>query len=236
VISEDGQERILEADEILLAVGRRGNIEELGLEQAGVDVERGFISVNDKLQTSAKHILAVGDVNGKYLFTHVAGAEGSVAVRRIALHIGGKMSYTNVPWCTYTDPELASVGYNEMRAKEAGISYHTVVKPFDVTDRAKAEGERSGKLKVLLDKKDRVIGAQLAGFHAGELLTPHLFAVNGKWKVGQLMSPIFPYPNMSEVHKKTISAYRAPKLFNDKVRGVLKFLFGHRGDGGEGYK
>jgi pyruvate/2-oxoglutarate dehydrogenase complex dihydrolipoamide dehydrogenase (E3) component len=233
---DDGREVTLEADEILMAVGRQGNTDGLGLEQAGVKVEKSFITVNEKLESSQSHILGVGDVNGKFLFTHVAGAEGSVAVRRIGLHIGGKMNYQNVPWCTYTDPELASVGYNELRATQEGISYHTIVKSFDETDRSKAEGERRGKLKILLDKKDRVIGTQLVGFHAGELITPHLFAVGERWKASKIMSPIFPYPNMSELHKKGVSSYMAPKLFNDKVRGVLRFLFGHRGDGGEGYQ
>ncbi len=232
----DGREVVIEADEILMAVGRQGNTEGLGLEQAGVNVERSFITVNEKLQSSQPHILAVGDVNGKFLFTHVAGAEGSVAVRRIGLHVGGKMNYDTVPWCTYTDPELASVGYNELRATQAGIDYKTIVKAFDETDRSKAEGERRGKLKILLDKRDRIIGTQLVGFHAGELITPHLFAVGQQWKASKLMSPIFPYPNMSELHKKSISSYMAPKLFNDRVRGILRFLFGYRGDGGEGYK
>ena len=236
ILKTDGGEEVVEADEILLAVGRKGNVDGLGLEIAGVDTERSFITVDSKLRTSQKHILAVGDVNGRYLFTHVAGAEGSVAVRRIALHAGGSMNYRRVPWVTYTDPELASVGYNELRATEAGIQYKTLVEPFSSSDRALAEGEPHGKIKVLLDAKDRVIGTQIVGYHAGDLIMPSLFAYGSSWKARDLMGPIYPYPTMGEIHRKTMSNYMAPKLFNDKIRGILRFLFRHRGTGGEGYK
>ena len=229
-------EEVLEADEILLAVGRRGNTDGLYLEKAGVTVERGFVPTNSRLQTSQKHILAVGDINGRYLFTHVAGAEGSVAVRRIALHAGGTMNYHRVPWCTYTDPELASIGYNEVEAKEAGIEYKVLTESFENNDRARAEGETEGRIKVLLGAKDVVIGTQIVGYHAGEMITPSLFAVGSGWKAKALMGPIFPYPTLGELHKKTISGYMAPRLFNDRIRGILRFLFRYRGDGGEGYQ
>ena len=229
----DGSAETLEVDEILMAVGRQGNTEGLGLERAGVTVEKSFTPVNAKLQTSQAHILAVGDVNGKYLFTHVAGAEGSLAVRRTALHAGGSMSYTSVPWCTYTDPELASVGYNETSAKEAGIDYTVIVQPFGSTDRAQAEGETAGRMKILLDRRGRVIGTQIAGYHAGELITPSLYAVRGGWKASALMGPIFPYPILGELHKKAVSATMAPRLFNDRVRSVLRFLFRYRGTAGK---
>jgi pyruvate/2-oxoglutarate dehydrogenase complex dihydrolipoamide dehydrogenase (E3) component len=229
----DGSTEELEVDEILMAVGRQGNTAGLGLEAAGVAVEKSFVVVDNKLRTSRKHILGVGDVNGRYLFTHVAGAEGSLAVRRVALHAGGSMSYTNVPWVTYTDPELASVGYNETRAADAGIDYKTIVQPFGATDRAQAEGETAGRMKILLDKKDRVIGTQIVGYHAGELLTPSLFAVGKQWKVSALMGPVFPYPTLSELHKKAVSGLMAPRLFNDSVRGILRFLFRYRGTAGK---
>ena len=235
VILEGSPEEVLEADEILMAVGRKGNTDSLNLEAAGVDVDRSFVTVNSKLQSSQKHILAVGDVNGKYLFTHVAGYEGSIAVRRIALHAGGTMNYQHVPWVTYTEPELASIGYNEMRAKEAGINYHTVTKPIASVDRAQAEGDVDGQIKMILDKKDRVLGVQIVGLHAGELIGPSLYAVRGGWKLGKLRM-MYPYPTLSELTSKAISGYMAPKLFNDRVRGILRGLFRYRGDGGEGYQ
>lgn len=229
----EGVNEEIEVDEILMAVGRQGNTAGLGLEAAGVAVEQSFVVTDDALRTSQKHILAVGDLNGRYLFTHVAGAEGSLAVRRVALHAGGSMSYTNVPWVTYTDPELASVGYNELRANEAGIEYTTIDQSFDSNDRAQAEGETAGRMKMLLNKRGRVIGTQIVGYHAGELLAPALYSVGKQWKVGALMSPVFPYPTLSELHKKTVSGIMAPRLFNDTVRGLLRLLFRYRGTAGK---
>jgi pyruvate/2-oxoglutarate dehydrogenase complex dihydrolipoamide dehydrogenase (E3) component len=228
-LEENGQAVTLPADQILVAAGRKGNIDDLGLEKAGVAVEKGFITTNSRLQTSQKHILAVGDVNGRYLFTHVAGAEGSVAVRRVALRVGGAMNYRNVPWVTYTEPELASIGYNEKTATEAGVDYHVVRQELSANDRAHAEGEAEGVAKILLDPKDRVIGTQIAGLHAGELLLPSIFAVGKGWKLGEIMSPIYPYPTLGEIHKKVASGYMAPKLFNTRVRKILRALFRYRG-------
>ena len=221
----------IEADKILVAAGRQGNTEGLGLDKAGVKVERSFIPVDAKLRTSQKHIYAIGDVNGHLLFTHVAGAEASVIVRRLGLHIGGSMSYDNVPWVTYTSPEIASIGYNESRATKAGIKYRVVQESFSGNDRAHAEAATNGKIKVLVDKKDRVIGAQIAALHAGEMIVPYIYAVQNKWKLNKLMSPIYPYPTLAEMLKKPASGYYGPKLFNDKVRRILKFLFGYRGTG-----
>ncbi|MFP4373092.1 MAG: dihydrolipoyl dehydrogenase family protein [Spirochaetaceae bacterium] len=227
---EQGDETLsLDADELLVAAGRIGNTDGLDLARAGVSVERGFVTTNSKLQTSQRHILAVGDVNGRYLFTHVAGAEGSVAVRRIALRVGGAMDYGTVPWVTYTDPELASVGYNERSADEAGINYHVVRQELSANDRAQAEGEPGGMAKIILDRRDRVIGTQIAGFHAGDLLLPSIFAVGRGWKLGEMMSPIYPYPTLGEIHKKAASGYMAPKLFNTRVRRVLRALYRYRG-------
>ena len=142
------------------------------------------------------------------------------------------MNYRNVPWCTYTDPELANIGYNETAAQKAGISYQAITQPFSGIDRSHAEGEPEGMMKILIDGKERVIGAQIAGLHAGDLLMPSLFAVSGGWKLKQLMSPIYPYPTLSEITRRTVSAHMGEKLFNDKVRGILRFLFRYRGVAG----
>lgn len=236
ILKNDDGEEVIEADEILLAVGRKGNTDDLELQNAGVTVEKSFVTANSKLQSSQKHILAVGDVNGRLLFTHVAGSEGSVAVRRIALHAGGSMNYQNVPWVTYTDPELASIGYNEKRASEAGIDYEVITQPLSSIDRAQAEGEIDGRIKMLLNRKGVVIGTQIVGYHAGELLLPSLFAVSSGWKARSLMGPIYPYPTLGEIQRKAVSSAMAGKLFNDRVRGILRFLFRYRGTGGEGYQ
>lgn len=224
----------LEGAEILVALGRRGNTAELGLEAAGVELKGSFIAVDKKLRSSNRRIRAAGDVNGQYLFTHVAGAEGSFLVKALALHLPGSMDYSHVPWCTYSDPELASIGYNEMRAREAGIEYKTIVTSFSEVDRAHAEGFEEGVIKTLLDKKERIIGVQIAAGHAGELLLPSILAVQNRWKLSSLMKPMYPYPTMGEIHKRAAGNFLSPKLFNPRVRRIVRVLFGYRGlgDGG----
>ena len=221
----------IEAEEILMAVGRTGNTEKLNIDAAGVEVERGFFKVDGKLRTSAKHILAIGDCNGQYLFTHGRGCRASLAVRRLALHLPGKMDYRALPWVTYTEPELASVGYNEQRAREAGIDYQVVTAEMSGNDRARAEGEIAGRIKILYDRRKRVIGVQIAGPHVGELLMQGVFAVSQKWKLGTFLGPVYPYPTVSEIYKSAAGKVLAPSLFNPRVRALLRLLFRYRGSG-----
>lgn len=222
---------VLKATEILMAAGRIGNTEDLNIAAAGVEVERGFFKVDDRLRTAAGHIMAVGDCNGRYLFTHAAGAEASLAVRRLALHLPGRIDYRALPWVTYTEPELASVGLNELRAREAGTDYRAVTVEMTGNDRARAEGETGGRMKILYDGKKRVLGVQIAGPHAGEMLMPGVFAVSEGWKIGKLLGPVFPYPTVSEIYKTAAGKVLGPALFNDRVRGILRFLFRYRGEG-----
>ncbi len=229
LLAGDREEKI-ECDKILLSTGRQGNTENLDLDNAGVRVEKSFIVADSKLQSSQKHILAIGDCNGRMLFTHIAGAEASIAVRRFGLRLGGAMNYRATPWVTYTDPELASVGYNEQFALQDGIRYDVIQEHFTGNDRALAEEESEGKIKILIDSRQRVIGAQIVGFHAGDMLLPSLFAMGKSWKASSLISPIYPYPTMGEIYKKAVGNYMAPRLFNNKVRSILRFLYGYRGD------
>ena len=229
--SVGGEEETFRADRILLAVGRTGNIDGLGLEEAGVATERGFVTVDAKLRSSSRHIMAIGDLNGRYLFTHVAGAEGSFAVRRAVLHVPGEMDYDRVPWVTYTDPELASIGYNEVRAREAGIEYELAESSFAENDRAHAEGETEGKVKILTDGKGKLIGTQIVGPHAGELLGPHLIAFAKGLKLMDIMGPIYPYPTLGEASRRAAGNVLGPRLFNGRVRALLRLLFRYHGEG-----
>ena len=224
-------EQIVEAEALLVAAGRKANVDTLNLDAAGVAVERGAIAVNDRLQSSVPHIYAIGDANGTFPFTHVAGMEASAVVRRVALHAGGRVDYLKVPWVSYTDPELANVGYSEASAAEAGIKARVVTQSFAGVDRAHAEESTDGLLKVVLDSRDRVIGVQIAAKGAGELIGPALHAVNGKWKLGQFRKALTPYPTMGEVYGRAVSNELAPKLFNDRTRTILRTLFRYRGTG-----
>lgn len=231
-VEHDGQSSELRGDSLLVAAGRRANTEDLNLEAAGLSGGRGgFIQVDKKLRTTRKHIYAIGDVNGQFPFTHVAGAEAAVVVRRVALHAGGSMDYRTVPWVTYTDPELASAGHTEASAQADGIPYSVIRQPFDSVDRAQAEDAADGLMKVILDRKDRVIGVQIAAPGAGELLGPGLRAVRNRARFSSLRSGMTPYPTLSEVYPRAVSSVLAPRLFNNRVRRVLRTLFRYRGRG-----
>jgi len=227
---KDGQEVPIECDEIFVATGRKANVEGLNLEAAGVEYTPKGIETDLHMKTSQKHIYAAGDVNGKYPFTHMAGAEGSVIVRNAIMHVPGKINYNMTPWVIFTDPEIASIGYNEQRAQKEGIPYDTHVEAFEEVDRALAENEYQGKMKILTEGgSDKIIGVQIVGLHAGELIGSSVIAVNKKMKLSDLATQIFAYPTLSEIHKKSSGKYYSNKIFSPKVRNILKFLFGYQG-------
>ncbi|GAB4252262.1 dihydrolipoyl dehydrogenase family protein [Deferrisoma sp.] len=224
-----GPEETIEADALLVATGRRPNVEGLGLEAAGVEFTPRGIPTDKRLRTNVRHIYACGDVNGKFPFTHVAGYEGSIALTNAILRLPRKADYTKVAWCTYTDPEVASVGLNETRAREAGVEYRVLEERFAENDRALAEGEPHGKIKVLVSPKGKVLGCQIVGAHAGELIHEWVVALGGGVKLSTVAGAIHVYPTLSEISKRAAGAYFAEKLFSDRTKGVLRFLFQLKG-------
>jgi pyruvate/2-oxoglutarate dehydrogenase complex dihydrolipoamide dehydrogenase (E3) component len=145
-----GEPRTIEGDALLVAAGRKPNTEGLDLRAAGVPHFPRGIPTDGHMRTYVPHIYACGDVNGLFPFTHVAGYEAGIALSNAVLHIPRKADYSKVPWCTYTDPEIASVGFNEGRAKAGGVDYRVLTTSFREVDRALAEGETAGKIKVLI--------------------------------------------------------------------------------------
>jgi len=228
--TKDGKEEAIGCDEILVATGRRPNVEGLSLEAAGVNYTKKGIGTDLHMQTSQRHIYAAGDVNGKFPFTHIAGAEGSIIVRNGIMHIPGKINYNMTPWVTFTDPEIGSIGYNEQRAQQDEVEYDVHSETYEEVDRALAESDYEGKIKILTEAgSDKIIGVQIAGLHAGELIGSSILAVNKHMKLSDLATPIFAYPTLSEIHKKSAGKYYAHKIFSPKVRGILKFIFGYQG-------
>ncbi|MDF1551437.1 MAG: FAD-dependent oxidoreductase [Deferrisomatales bacterium] len=224
-----GGEQVLEADALLVATGRKPNVEGLGLENAGVEYGPRGVPADARLRTNVKHIYACGDVNGKLPFTHVAGYEGGIALTNAVLHLPRKADYTKVPWCTYTDPEVASVGLNEKRAREQGVECRVLTEAFADNDRALAEAESAGKIKVLVDLKGKVLGAQIAGAHAGELIHEWIAAFNGGVKLSTLAGAIHIYPTLAEISKRAAGSYFSEKLFGDRTKSVLRLLFHLKG-------
>ncbi|MGD2080299.1 MAG: FAD-dependent oxidoreductase [Nitrospirota bacterium] len=230
VVEQGGREKSLKAECILLGLGRQGNHGPLGLDAIGVEADRKGIRVDARLRTPAhKHIYAAGDAIGKFLFTHAAGYEGGIVVSNAIFHLPRKADYTLLPWCTYTDPELASIGMNEARAREAGIEYTVWVEEFRGNDRSLAEGEETGRIKMLLDGRGRPLGVQILGPQAGELISEWVAALNGKVKLTSLVGAVHPYPTLGEINKKVVGNYISEKLYSEKVRKGLKFFFHLKG-------
>ena len=219
----------LKAEAILVALGRKANVSGLGLEKIDIAYDRKGIKVSPYCKTSHKHIYAAGDVTGGYQFTHVAGYEGGVILRNAIFHLPKKTDYTHVPWCTYTHPELGSIGMNEKSAKAAGIGYTTWIEEFSENDRGLAEGESIGRIKLLLDNREKPIGIQILGPHGGDLLSEWVAVMNGKVGLSTVAAAIHPYPTLSEINKKVVGSVFAGKIFSDRVRKVLKFFFRLRG-------
>jgi pyruvate/2-oxoglutarate dehydrogenase complex dihydrolipoamide dehydrogenase (E3) component len=180
------------------------------------------------MRTSHKHIYGAGDVTGKFQFTHAAGYEGGIVVSNAIFHLPRKADYTFLPWCTFTDPELASIGMNEKAAKEAGSSIRSL-QNLSGNDRSLAEGESVGKIKMLLDKHEKPLGVQILGPQAGELLSEWVAVLNGKVKLSTLGSAVHPYPTLGEINKRVAGKYLSPKIFSERIKKGLKFFFHLKG-------
>jgi pyruvate/2-oxoglutarate dehydrogenase complex dihydrolipoamide dehydrogenase (E3) component len=225
----EGKTVSLRSEMILVAMGREANLRGLGLEDIGVAYDRKGLKVDQRLRTNHRHIYGAGDVTGAYLFTHAAGYEGGIVISNAIFHLPRKTDYTFLPWCTYTDPELASIGMNEKMAQAAGIDYSVWTEEFKDNDRSLAEGEKVGKIKMLLDEKERPIGIQILGPRAGDLVSEWVAIVNGKVKLSTLASAVHPYPTLGEINKRVAGTFLSGKIFSEKVRKGLKFFFHLRG-------
>jgi pyruvate/2-oxoglutarate dehydrogenase complex dihydrolipoamide dehydrogenase (E3) component len=225
----NGSVASIRAETILVALGRAANVTDLGLENTGVEFDDRGIKVDKRLRTRHKHIYAAGDVNGGYQFTHAAGYEGGIVVSNAIVRLPRKADYTFLPWCTYTDPPLGSIGMNEKRAKAAGINYQLWIEEFKNNDRSLAEGEQIGKIKMILDEKEKPIGVQILGPHAGDLLGEWVAILNGKVKLSTLAAAVHPYPTIGEINKRIAGAYFSPKIFSEKIQKGLKFFFHLKG-------
>lgn len=224
VLSGAGEEALL-AETVLVAQGRSPNIDGLGLTGIGVAHNASGITVDSRMRTSHSHIYAPGDVNGSFQFTHAAGHEGGVVVANAIFRLSRKVNSRWMPWCTYCDPELASIGMNEKRAKEAGIPYTVWTEEFSANDRAIAQGEGLGRLKMLLDEKNRPVGVQILGPAAGELLGEWVAVLNSGMKLSALAGAIHPYPTLTEINKRVAGSWLSPRIFSPTVRKGLRLIF-----------
>ncbi|MBI4695666.1 MAG: FAD-dependent oxidoreductase [Gammaproteobacteria bacterium] len=218
-------ELALPFDEMLVAVGRQARLEGYGLEALGIDFTR-TIATNDYLETRYPHIYAAGDVVGPYQFTHAAGHQAWYAA--VNALFGGlrkfKVDYAAMPWVTFVDPEVARVGLNEQDARTGGVAYEVTRYALDDLDRAIAEGETEGFIKVLtVPGKDRILGVTLVGAHAGELLGEFVLAMKHGLGLNKILNTVHAYPTWVEANKATAGAWRRAHAPAGVLRWVARY-------------
>jgi pyruvate/2-oxoglutarate dehydrogenase complex dihydrolipoamide dehydrogenase (E3) component len=221
-----GQPGEIEVDEILAGAGRAPNVENLGLEEAGVKYDqREGVVVNDRLQTTNRRIYAAGDVCLKYKFTHMADATARIVIQNALFCGRKKVSALTIPWCTYTDPEVAHVGINEAEAEKQGIPIQTFIKSLSEVDRAVVDGEDEGLVKIHVKRgTDRILGATIVARHAGEMISEITLAMVGKIGLGALAAVIHPYPTQAEAIRQTGDLYNRTRLTPFVKKLLARFL------------
>ena len=227
-----GQQTLrVEADEVLLALGRAPNVEGLNLEAAGVAYDQNGIQTNRYLQTTADNISAIGDVIGGPLFTHVAAYQAGVAVRNMLVPIGRKkVSYTALPWVTFTDPEAARVGMTEEEAIQQAKRIRVIRFPWHAIDRAQADDTIDGFIKLILPEKgDTILGAHLVGGRAGEVLGELALAMQHGLGFQAILATIHAYPTLSTgVQQTAFEAYLKSAALSN-ARKIIRLLLSWRG-------
>jgi pyruvate/2-oxoglutarate dehydrogenase complex dihydrolipoamide dehydrogenase (E3) component len=226
---KNGSSVTVEADRLLLATGRTANVDGLNLDAAGIETSRRGITVDDRCRTNQKHIYAVGDVTGRYQFTHMSGHMAKVAVTNAILKMPSTIDSDHVPWVTYTEPELAHVGARESDLEESDVSHRTYRFPFSKLDRAITEGETEGLIKVhVKDLTGKILGASVLGAHAGELITSFAIAMRNGVTLRNIGDTIHPYPAWGEGVRRVADQWYVQKQ-SPTITRALKTVFGYRG-------
>ena len=223
-VNFSGKKETIEGTHILVAAGRRANTAGLNLEAAGIAYDKRGIKVDEGLRTSNKRVFAIGDIAGGLQFTHVANDDAGLVIRRALFRLPAKTTGRVVPWVTYTEPELAHVGLTEAEARAKHGKISVLRWPYHENDRAQAERETTGQVKVVTNAKGLILGATIVGSHAGELIQMWSLALSQGLKIRAMTSWISPYPTLSEVNKRAAFRYYASATSNPFVRKVISFL------------
>ena len=224
VIAGNGAEDHVRGSHVLIAAGRRPNVDGLDLEKAGIAYSPAGIEVDARLRTTNKRVFAIGDVAGGYQFTHMAGYHAGIVLRNALFRLPAKVDTRAVPWVTYTAPELAQVGLTEDRARQQAGDIRVLRWPFAENDRARAERETDGLVKVITTPRGRILGAGIVGAHAGELIHAWVLAIGQKIKIGAVAGMIAPYPTLGEANKRAAGSFYTPALFGERTKRIVRFL------------
>lgn len=214
------------ADELLVAVGRAPNVDDLGLEQAGIEFDpRDGVRVDDYFRTTNRRVFAAGDVCSKFKFTHAADAMARIVLQNALFPGRGKGSSLVIPRCTFTDPEIAAVGLTESEARERGIAVDVLVEDLSHVDRAVVDSETNGFAKILLQRgTDRILGATIVASNAGEMLSEITLAMTARLGVRAFAKTIHPYPTQSEVLKRLADQFQRQRL-TPMLKKILEHWF-----------
>ena len=235
VCEHGGEETEIAFDRVIVAVGRAANVAGYGLEELGVEIsDRRTVAVNEYLQTSVPNVFACGDVAGPYQFTHVCAHQAWYATVNALFGTFRRfrVDYSVIPWATFTDPEVARVGLNETEAKERGIDHEVTVYDVGDLDRAIADGEAHGLVKVLTPPgKDRILGAAIVGEHAGDLITEFVAAMRHGFGLNKILSTIHVFPTLAEANKYVAGEWRRAHKPEGLLRIVERYHAWRRGGG-----
>ncbi len=229
-VDSHGQQYDVTVDEILVGVGRTPNVEGLGLEAIGVEFDKNGVKVNSRLQTSNPRIFAAGDVCSRYKFTHAADAMAQVVIQNALFPHPFGLGYASVdslimPWCTFTEPEIAHVGMYEKDAKEKGLEVETYTFKLDEVDRAILDGEDEGFARIHIQKgSDKILGATIVAAHAGEMISEFSVLMKAGLGAKAIAGTIHPYPTQAEANKKVVNLWRKAH-FTQTTRNRLIKLF-----------
>ena len=223
-VAGDGAETRIEGSHVLVAVGRRPTVEGLDLEKADIAFDAAGITVNDRLRTTNRRVYAVGDVAGGYQFTHMANHHAAIVLRNVLFRLPAKVETGAVPRVTYTAPELAQVGLIEAEARRDRADIRVLRWPFADNDRARAEGDIDGLVKVIVTPRGRIVGAGIVGARAGELIQTWVLAITEGLRIGSVARMIAPYPTLGEVNKRAAGSFFTPMLFGSRTRRLVRFL------------
>ncbi len=226
-----GKEHLsIEADSVLMATGRRANIRTLNLESTGVKTWKGGIEVDDKCRTNISNIYAVGDVTGRYQFTHMSEHMAKVAATNALIKVPMKIDINHVPWVTYTDPELGHVGATEKQLRERGVSFEVYRFPFSKIDRAVTDGQTTGLIKVFAKKwTGKILGASILGAHAGEMISQYALAMKNGVTLRSFADTIHPYPSYGLGARRAADQWYIKNQSAGMVKWI-KRIFGYRGE------
>jgi pyruvate/2-oxoglutarate dehydrogenase complex dihydrolipoamide dehydrogenase (E3) component len=216
-------EQTIEGSNLLIAAGRRANVDKLDLDKAGIKYGPRGVVVDKGLKTTNRKAYAIGDVAGG-AFTHVANYHAGIVIKNALFRLPAKAVDAAVPWVTFTDPELAHVGLTEAQARERHKTMRVLRWPYHENDRAQAERETHGHIKIITAKNGRILGATIVGRHAGELITAWTLALSQKLNIRTMTGIVVPYPTLSEIGKRAAISYFLPSLSNPRVRRLINFL------------